>query len=445
MSPLKKLPIFLLLLFNMAVLWSQSGWKAVPANNQPVPRSENAFVKAGDKFYLLGGRGIKTVGIFDPATQTWSEGAPIPLEVSHFQAVCHNGLIYIVGGLVGNWPSETPLTHILIYNPLTDTWIIGPGIPPHRQRGAAGTVVYNNRIYLVCGIVNGHTSGWVSWLDVFDPDTNTWSELPDAPRARDHLQVAVADDQLVVAGGRKSGYLGQGLEATVSETDIYDFKSGQWRTLASPSGDIPTKRAGFTAISTGESVVMIGGESGSQIPAHAEAEMLDLKTENWRALPSLKRGRHGTQGLLSEGKIYIAVGCGNRGGSPELDSFEELDLGGATAVVADDPILAGKLNLSVSDLEFGKVEAGSEAELSVELTNTGGNQGIPVVYMIPAPASGFRVDFPFGLPYVLAPGKSVVLKVIYSPDTNGPDEGVLHIKIMDRGKLQPQELGLKGN
>ena len=107
--------------------------------------------------------------------------------------------------------------------------------------------------------------------------------------------------------------------------------------------------------------------------------------------------------------------------------------------------MAGKLNLSVSDLEFGKVEAGSEAELSVELTNTGGNQGIPVVYMIPAPASGFRVDFPFGLPYVLAPGKSVVLKVIYSPDTNGPDEGVLHIKIMDRGKLQPQELGLKGN
>lgn len=445
MLPKKRLPFVLLLFLNMALLWSQGSWQAVPANNKPVLRSENAFVKAGDKFYLLGGRGIKSVEIFEPATQTWSEGAPIPLEISHFQAVSHLGLIYIMGGLVGNWPSETPLSHILIYNPLTDTWLIGPEIPPHRQRGAAGAVVYQNRIYLVCGIVNGHTSGWVPWLDVYDPETNTWSELSDAPRARDHIQVAVANDQLVVAGGRKSGYLGQGLEATVAETDIYDFKSGNWRTLASPTGDIPTKRAGLTAISIGNAVVMIGGESGSQIPAHAEAEVLDLETERWHALPSLKRGRHGTQGLLSEGKIYIAAGCGNRGGSPELDSFEVFDLAGDAPVLANEPITAGKLSLSVPVLDFGKAAAGTTAVLSAELIHTGGNQGIPLVYIIPAPTSRFSVDFPYSLPYVLTPGKSVAFKVIFAPGDDNPGEAILHIKVMDRGKLQPLEMGLKGN
>ena len=441
----KTLTLCLLLFLNIPLMWSQGIWEEVPSNNNPVARSENAFVKVGDKFYILGGRGIKSVGIFDPATQNWSEGAPIPLEVSHFQAVTHQGLIYVMGGLVGSWPSETPLSHILIYNPLADTWLIGPEIPPHRQRGAAGTVVYKDMIYMVCGIVNGHTSGWVPWMDVYDPATNSWNELPDAPRARDHLQVAVAQDQLVVAGGRRSGYQGQGLEATVAETDIYDFKTGKWRTLDSPSGDIPTKRAGFTAVSTGNSVILMGGESGSQVPAHSEAEMLNPDTGIWKPMPSLKRGRHGTQAILSEGKIYIAAGCGNRGGSPELDSFEVLDLAGTARAVANEPVVAGNLALSVPELNFGPIAEGSSGTLSAELRHTGGNQGIPLVYMVPTPTSEFSVEFPFGLPYVLAPGKSVSFKVMYRPVGEGPGEGILHIKVMDRGKLQPLELILRGD
>jgi len=368
----------------------------------------------------------------------------MPFEVSHFQAVTHLGLIYVMAGLVGGWPSETPLTHILIYNPLMDTWLVGPEIPPHRQRGAAGTVVYQNRIYLVCGIVNGHTSGWVPWLDAYDPATNSWMELPDAPHARDHLQAAVINDQLVVAGGRKSGYMGQGLEATIAETDVYDFKTGRWRTLASPSGDIPTQRAGFTAVSAGNKVILLGGESGSQVPAHSEVEALDLDTGTWLALPSLNQGRHGTQALLSEGRLYIAAGCGNRGGSPELDSFERYELPWGTAI-EDVPLVAGELALSVPMVAFSAVQPFSRAAATVLLKHTSGNQGIPIVYLIPTPTSEFEVAFPYALPYVLAPGDSVAVMVYYTPRSSQPDRGLLHIKVMDRGKLQPLELELNGN
>lgn len=435
--------IFCLLLASLS-LSAQGKWQTPEAVNSPVPRHENAFVKVGDKFYLLGGRGIKAVGIFDPATKTWSEGAPVPLEISHFQAVSHLGLIYVMGGLVGGWPSETPLTHILIYNPLTDNWLIGPEIPVHRQRGAAGTVAYNDKIYLVCGIVNGHTSGWVPWLDEFDPATNKWTELQDAPRARDHIQVAVVNDRLVVAGGRKSGYMGQGLEATIAETDIYDLDAGKWSTLPSPTGDIPTQRAGCTAVAVGDEVIIIGGESGSQVAAHAEAEALDLTTGKWRSLPSLQRGRHGTQVLLSEAGLYIAAGCGNRGGSPELDSFEVYDIPGFAAT-ANQPVVAGEAALSETQIDFGTTRAYSTKTETVEIRNTSGNQGVPIVYMISAPTMEFKVDFPFELPYVLAPGKSVSFKVYYTPTSVQPDEGKLFIKIMDRGKLQPLELELKGN
>jgi len=39
------------------------------------------------KIYLLGGRRIQPADIYDPATRTWTLGAPPPVEVHHFQPV----------------------------------------------------------------------------------------------------------------------------------------------------------------------------------------------------------------------------------------------------------------------------------------------------------------------------------------------------------------------
>ncbi len=65
--------------------------------------------------------------------------------------------------------------------------------------------------------------------------------------------------------------------------------------------------------------------------------------------------------------------------------------------------------------------------------------------MVPAPTTKFKADFPYALPYVVAPGKSVSFKLYYTPTSDQPDEGKLFIKLMDRGKLQPLEVLLKGN
>ena len=445
-TPLLSKTFFIFVIFAFVYDFSiaQSQWQEVDADNQSGKRHENAFVKVGDKFYLLGGRGIKPVEIYDPATGIWSDGAMAPLEISHFQAVSYQGLIYVMGALVGGWPSETPLSHILIYDPLQDKWMVGPEIPPHRQRGAAGAVAYNDKIYLVCGIVNGHTSGWVSWVDEYDPATNTWKQLPDAPRARDHFQAAVVNGQLVVTGGRKSGYQGQGFEATIAETDVYDFSTGTWRTLPSPDGGIPTQRAGCTAIVVGDEVIVIGGESGSQEKAHGEVEALNITTQSWRKLPGLQTGRHGTQVILSEGNLYIGAGCGNRGGSPELNSFETYEMPGADAT-ENEPVTAGTLKISEDNHAFGKVRPYATHSQTFELSNTTGNQGIPLTYMIVAGSDDFAVDFPYALPYVITPGKSITFNVHYTPKSNEPSEATLLIKMADRGKIQPREITLKGN
>lgn len=301
-----------------------SAWEMIDANGAPEERHENAFARAGELFYLIGGRGMKPVDVFDPATGTWERKGTPPLEMHHFQAVEYDGEIYVMGAFTGDYPHEDPVPAIYIYNPGEDAWRKGPEIPAHRRRGAAGVAVYNGKIYLIAGIIDGHYDGHVAWMDEYDPATETWKELPDAPRPRDHFQAAVIGDRLYVAGGRlSSAKTGDTFKLSVPEVDVYDFKAGTWETLPAEQ-QIPTERAGCTAVEFNGNLLVIGGESGAQEQAHAEVERFDPGTGSWEQLPALKRGRHGTQVIVHEGKLYIAAGSGNRGGGPELSSIEVL-------------------------------------------------------------------------------------------------------------------------
>lgn len=290
-------------------------------SDQPMKRHENAYVKSGDKFYLVGGRGERPVEIYDPASDRWTTGTTPPLSMHHFQAVSYKGKIYVMGAFNGGFPDETPIPNVYIYDPEEDHWEQGPEIPESRRRGAAGAVLYEGKIYVVGGIRNGHIDGHVRWLDVFDPKTGKWKELADAPRNRDHFHAAVVHGKLYAAGGRRTSQAtGRTMELTIPEVDVYDFSTGKWTPL-SPSGDLPTERAGTSAIAVGEHLVVLGGESGRQVEAHSEVEAYNTDTGRWHTLPPLNTGRHGTQAIVHDGKIYIAAGSETRGAT-EINSQE---------------------------------------------------------------------------------------------------------------------------
>jgi N-acetylneuraminic acid mutarotase len=275
-------------LISISTSSTTAAWQILqPTAGAPTARHEAAYVQAGNKFYLMGGRGIKPVQVYDPAGRTWTNAAATPIEMHHFQAVTLDGLIYVVGAFTGAYPSETPIPNIYIYNPATNQWIMGPNIPQDRRRGAAGVVVHNKKIYVVDGIVNGHNSGSVNWLDEFDPATNAWTILPNAPRTRDHFHAAVIGNKLYAAGGRRtSASTNQVFSLTVPEVDAFDFTTRQWATLANP---IPTLRAASGTVALDGELVVIGGESGTQTTAHKETEALNVSTAAWQRLATCNR------------------------------------------------------------------------------------------------------------------------------------------------------------
>jgi N-acetylneuraminic acid mutarotase len=296
-------------------------WQTVEATNTCTNRHECAAVGVNGQLYLVGGRGIKPVEQFDPISKKWQKLVETPFEMHHFQAIAFKNEIYVLGAFTGKYPHETPIPNIWIFNPEKNAWRKGADIPSDRQRGAAGVFVHNNKIYIVCGITDGHYDGHVAWFDVFDPLSNTWSKLPEAPHARDHFQATVVGEKLYVAGGRRStAKTKQVFQLTESAVDVFDFKTQKWATLSSDK-NIPTPRAGCTAISIGEQVLIIGGES-SQPLAHNQCEAFNTKTQTWKKLDNLKTGRHGTQAVLLNGRLHIAAGCANQGGKPELNSVE---------------------------------------------------------------------------------------------------------------------------
>ncbi|QNF34068.1 choice-of-anchor D domain-containing protein [Adhaeribacter swui] len=406
-------------------------WQTLAASSGTIiGREENAYVQAGNKFYLMGGRGIKAVQVYDPVAKTWTNKANIPAELHHFQAVTLNGLIYVVGAFTGSYPRETPVNQIYIYNPVTDKWVNGPTIPQARRRGSAGVAVYNNKIYIVSGILDGHWNGWVNWFDEYDPATNTWKTLPNAPRARDHFHAVVIGTKLYVTGGRRSSAsTGQTFALTVPEVDVYDFHTETWSTLPA-SSNIPTPRAGAGTVALGNELLVIGGES--QLPTgHKETEALDVNNNTWRRLADLKQGRHGTQAIENNNGIYIVTGAGNQGGSPLLTSHEAYFPANATTPTG---VTLTQSSLSVpANLDFGQVATNSGTSKTLVISNTGSNQAIVITAVTKSGDAAFSFSAPYSLPFVIPAGQSASINVTFNPTTAGTKAGNLTIQHSGNG------------
>ena len=316
--------IFIFILFSSST-FAQS-WQPLQATNTCTARSESSLAYIKNKIYLLGSRGIRPVDVYDLNTKTWTAMASPPIELHHFQATVYKKEIWVLAAFTKDYPHELPVDHAYIFNPIKNVWRQGPAIPQDRLRGSAGVINYKNKIYIVGGEQDGHWDGHVKWLDEYDPKRNNWKILADAPHARDHIQIDVNHGKLyMVAGRRTSTSTKHVLDLKEPTIDVYEFKTNTWTTLPE-SSNIPTLRADASVIAYKDMVIAMGGESDTQVPGHSEVEALNINTLKWITMPKLTTGRHGTGAVLIKNKIYFIAGANNRGGGPEMNSGDVLEL-----------------------------------------------------------------------------------------------------------------------
>ncbi|AZG72790.1 Kelch repeat-containing protein [Shewanella livingstonensis] len=307
--------------FNAA---AETTWQEVETTKSFSVRHEAGFVKFENKGYLIGGRGIKAVDKFDPNLLTWRPLQKSPIELHHFQPAVWKNKIVIAGALTGGYPTETPVQNIYYFYPNENIWEKGPAIPQARLRGSTVTIVKNDSLYLIGGITNGHLDGNVNWVDRYDFITNTWTILNDAPHSRDHAQGVLINNNIYVAGGRRTlGKQNKVFELVEGKLDIFNIETNQWQIA---THELPIPRAGIATFAYQNNFIVVGGESANPNKAHEEVHLYNTESKLWSQAPALIQGRHGSGVIEMNGVLWIASGSGMQGGSPELHSVESIQL-----------------------------------------------------------------------------------------------------------------------
>ena len=373
-------------------------------------RHECAYIQAGDKFYLLGGREANSlVEIYDPLTDTWTSGATPPVTpLHHFQGVEYHGLIIAAGAFdVGTYPNEQPSDSIYVYDPLSDTWFEGPAGPSGRLRGAAGAFIQDDALILVGGNTDGHNDGAVNWVDKFDFNSNKWDTLPDAPRARDHFHLARLGGDIYAAAGRRSGE-GGGLGTLEPIVDLFDINSESWSSLSS---NLPTTRAGAATVTLGNDLVVIGGEVSSGALAEKTTEAYNIETESWRTLDEMNYNRHGAQAIVNNAAIYTAAGAFIS--NIATNTTEAYYPYGETT-----PILTPTIQSSlatVDTLVFDPTYMFDSSSTYLTIKNSGGTQALLLHDLALDSNSHFEVDTAMPFPRFLKPGDSIQIPIKFKP------------------------------
>jgi N-acetylneuraminic acid mutarotase len=108
------------------------------------------------------------VEIYDPATRTWTRGAPLPAAVGGITGAAHAGCMFVFGG-------EGEPNHVLFltpttfgYDPRADRWTRLPDLPI-AIHGLKGSAVIDGRILLPGGAITLGGNTGTNAMQVYRP------------------------------------------------------------------------------------------------------------------------------------------------------------------------------------------------------------------------------------------------------------------------------------
>jgi hypothetical protein len=250
-----------------------------------------AITLSSGKVLVFGGSSDLSTVLFDPASGTWSAGGMLQRSASLSLAVL------LPSGKVLDVQGENASIISQIYDPTTDTWSDGPPLSSGgvRDSGSA-TMLANGRVLVAGGSPNSMTI--YDTTDLFDLGPGRWSAGPSLPVARASPSVtALPSGAWLIAGGQNGG--------GVLTSTLLISPSG----TAASAAPMSAARVGHAAALLADGRAFVSGGKDAAGSPLASAELYDPALNTWVSAGAMAAPRSGhTATVLPNGKVLVVGG-----------------------------------------------------------------------------------------------------------------------------------------
>lgn len=254
---------------------------------------------------------LETTELFDPskpAAQAWTAGPKMfKPRWSHVATTLKDGRVLISGGFTYSDSTAT----VLLYDPASNSFKVPGKQMKAGRKSHTATLLKNGKVLLAGGTQGASSSPfgttYLKSMEIYDPTGGSFTQTKDMHKRRTgHSATLLPGGQVLIVGG----YCGNKCTGDKSVNNLYDPATDSVSEL-SPPGSLPTSHVA-ALLPDGRVLVAGGGWGGSQKQTVAYSPGAG---GSWDSLPDMPIGRTGARAVTLKDQTVLVVG-GYNGTSP---------------------------------------------------------------------------------------------------------------------------------
>ena len=288
----------------------QEEWTALP--DMPEGKWEPGVVNFDNKLYLFGGykTGVissKRADYFNPIDDSWTSIQELPSAITHMNMAIDGRKIWFAGGFKDGYPGHA-IAEVWNYDIDLDRYTAGPLLPEPRAGG--GLAIINKELHYFGGLMSDRDTDspdhWVLDLDEWASGDGQWRSSAPMPTPRNQFSTVTFQGKIYAIGGQ---FNHDSQQLDQSRVDIFDPQSKSWSEgPALPKGHSHAEGATFIH---DNKIWMIGGHTTPAGGTKAQdPDVLTLApTGHWQKVGELPNPLSSPAAAIINEIIYVAGGA----------------------------------------------------------------------------------------------------------------------------------------